>query len=143
MFAWNESVQKMIDWIEDNNEENPTLIDMSNQIGYSPCYCSYLFHQITGMTLKSYMAGRRLYYATIALRDSQQRILDIALRYGFSSQEALTRAFVNAYGCTPYTYRKNPKPVKLSIKQTVLSPENYMNNGGSKMNNLKDANVRF
>lgn len=50
------------------------------------------------MTLKSYLAGRRLCYAAIALRDTADKIIDIALQYGFSSQEAFTRAFVRAYG---------------------------------------------
>lgn len=133
----------MIDWIDNNIESNPALLDMSKQIGYSPCYCSNLFHQITGITLKKYLAGRKLSHATIALRDTDMRILDIALQYGYSSQEALTRAFVKAYGCTPNAYRKNPKPLKISIKQCVLFPENYINNGGIMMSNLKQANVRF
>ncbi|HBL84336.1 MAG: hypothetical protein A2Y17_05095 [Clostridiales bacterium GWF2_38_85] len=143
MYEWKVSIQKMIDWIEDNIENNPILPEMSRQIGYSPCYCSYLFHQVSGMTLKSYIAGRKLCFITIALRDTKERILDIALRYGFSSQEALTRAFVRAYGCTPLTYRKKPKPVKLSIKQCVLFPWDNIKQGDDSMSNLKEANVRF
>lgn len=60
MFEWNETVQKMIDWIEAHLTENPSLLEMSNQIGYSPYYCSNRFHEIVGMTFKSYVAGRRL-----------------------------------------------------------------------------------
>lgn len=140
---WRYSIQDMIDWIDKNIENNPTLLEMSKQIGYSPCYCSNLFHQITGITLKKYLAGRKLSHVTIALRDTNQRILDIAIRYGYSSQEALTRAFVSAFGCTPNVYRKNPQPLKISVKQCVLFPENYINNGGIMMNNLKQANVRL
>jgi hypothetical protein len=77
------------------------------------------------------------------LRDTDLRILDIAVKYGFSSQEAFTRAFVKAYGCTPYVYRQNPKPVTLSIKQNVLSPEYYTSKGEYDMNDLKEASVRF
>lgn len=60
LFEWNETVQKMIDWIEAHLTENPSLLEMSNQIGYSPYYCSNRFHEIVGMTFKSYVAGRRL-----------------------------------------------------------------------------------
>lgn len=142
MIEWKVGIQKMIDWIEDNIEDKPSLLEMSKQIGYSPCYCSYLFHQVTGITLKSYMAGRRLCHATVELRDTNVRILDIAVKYGYSSQEALTRAFVSAYGLTPSAYRKSPRPIQLSIKQMVLSPGDIINIGGNSMSNVKEANIR-
>ena len=57
-----------------------------------------MFHDITGMTMKSYIAGRRLAIITEEIRDTRERILDIAVKYGFSSQEALTRALRNSTG---------------------------------------------
>lgn len=145
MYEWNEAIQKMIDWMEEHVAENPTLLEMSKQIGYSPYYCSTQFHRIVGMTLKSYMAGRRLCLATLAVRDTDRRILDIAVQYGFSSQEAFARAFAAAYGCTPYAFRKNPRPLPLAIKQTVLLPHHYEHKGESTMNrlSLSEASVRM
>lgn len=144
MYEWNETVQKMVDWIEDHIEEEPSLLEMSRQIGYSPSYCSSQFHTIVGMTLRRYIAGRKLCHATLEIRDTGARILDIAVKYGYSSQEALTRAFVAAYGCTPYAYRKSPRPVKLSVKQNLLFPAYYEGKGAPTMNKtiLTDANVR-
>lgn len=125
MYEWNEAVQQMIDWLDAHITETPTLLEMSRQIGYSPYYCSSQFHAITGVTLKNYMAARRLSLAARALRDTDTRILDIALNYGFSSQQALTRAFVYAFGCTPAAYRRNPGPIPVSMKKEVLFPEYY------------------
>ena len=142
MESWNVSIQKMVDWVEQNIENNPTLLGMSRETGYSPYYCSVLFHKVCGVTIKSYLAGRKLRYAALALRDTNDRIIDIALRYGFSSQEALTRAFVKAYGCTPYSYRTNPVPIRLSIKQVVLNPDNNLF-GGINMSTVKKPNIRF
>jgi AraC family transcriptional regulator len=144
MYEWNEAIQKMIDWIEYNITQNPSLLDMSKKIGYSPYYCSTQFHKIAGMTLKSYMAGRRLCLATLEIRDTNERILDIAIKYGYSSQEALTRAFVSAYGCTPYVYRKKPRPLPLSMKQIVLFPEYYKGKGEPTMSKaiLTNACIR-
>ena len=142
MNQWSMSIQKIIDWIELNIENNPTLLEMSREIGYSPYYCSVLFHKVCGMTFKSYLFGRRLCHAAVALRDTNDRIIDIALRFGFSSQEALTRAFVKAYGCTPYSYRTNPRPIKLSIKQMLLTPDKNLF-GGTGMSTVKKANVYF
>lgn len=100
------TIEKMIDWLEDNIKENPTLGEMSEYVGYSPFYCSIKFHEYVGVTFKQYIAKRRLSFTAIEIQDTNRRILDIALEYGFSSHEAFTRAFANAYGCTPYQYRK-------------------------------------
>lgn len=145
MYEWNEAIQKMIYWLEDNLTDNPSLLDMSKQIGYSPYYCSTKFHEIVGMTIKSYIAGRRLAKATLEIRDTNERILDIAIKYGYSSQEALTRAFVSAYGCTPAVYRRKPIPIALSNMQVVLFPEHYNKIGEETMNKtcLKNAEVRM
>ena len=97
MFEWNETAQKMIDWIEAHLADNPSLLEMSNQIGYSLYYCSSRFHEIVGMSFKSYVAGRQLAMAALEIRDTKARILDIAIKYGYSSQEALTRAFKKAF----------------------------------------------
>ena len=145
MFEWNESIQKMIDWIEEHLTEEISLLDMSKQIGYSPYYCSSRFHEIVGMTIKSYVSGRRLAKATLEIRDTRDRILDIALKYGYSSQEALTRAFVNAYGYTPAAYRRHPIPIVLSNKQVVFFPEHYMNKGEATMSKviLTEPHIRM
>lgn len=145
MYAWHEAIQKMIDWIEENLTENPGLLEMSRQIGYSPYYCSSQFHQIVGKTIRSYVAGRRLCQCALEIRDTDERILDIALKYGFSSQQALTRAFVYAYGCTPAAYRKNPLPILISTKKFVLFPEYYYQKGEQTMNKtmLTEAQVRI
>ena len=53
-----EVVQHIIDWIEEHMEEGPTLTRVSDAVGYSPWYCSSMFHDITGVTLKSYITSR-------------------------------------------------------------------------------------
>ena len=145
MYEWNEAIQKMIYWIEEHLTDSPSLTEMSEQIGYSPYYSSVKFHEVVGMTIRNYIAGRRLARATLEIRDTHERILDIAVKYGYSSQEALTRAFVSAYGCTPAAYRRNPVPVALSNRQVVFFPEHYVNQGGATMNKtlLTDAHVRM
>lgn len=123
MQEWNEVVQCMIEWIEEHLDQTPTLYHLSREVGYSPWYCSVIFHDVTGMTLKNYVAGRRLSLATIEIRDTKERILDIAVKYGYSSQEALSRSFKERYGCTPAAYRRNPVPVPMTVHKHVLFPQ--------------------
>jgi len=147
LYEWNEIVQIMIEWIEKNLTENPSLLKMSEQIGYSPCYCSSQFHKICGISLKSYIAGRKLAKATIDIRDTDHRILDIALACGYSSQDALTRAFTTAFGCTPAQYRKHPTPIPISLKKTIYLPQHYheIHKGEETMKTeiLKKASIRI
>ncbi len=123
MKEWNEVVQHMIEWIENHVNQNKILENLSKDMGYSPWYCSVLFHNVTGMTLKSYVSGRRLARATEEIRDTDERILDIAIKYGYSSQEALSRSFKEQFGCTPAVYRKSPIPIPLQIHKVVLLPD--------------------
>ena len=68
------------------------------------------------MQLRDYLRRRRLAFALREVRDSERSLLDIALDYGFSSHEAFTRAFKDAYGVTPSAYRAAPRPVVLRTK---------------------------
>lgn len=143
MYEWIYAAQKLIDWIEDHAVKAPSLSEISAQVGYSPWYCSEQFHRIVGMTIKEYMAKRRLSLAVLALRDTDMPIIDIAFEYGFSSQQALTRAFTNAYGCAPSAYRKNPIPIPLTIKKVVITPSHYNEQGDFIMSNLAVPNYRI
>ena len=141
MLEWIYAVQKTIDYIEDNAANNPSLEEISKRIGYSPYYCSVQFHRIAGTTIKSYMAKRRLYMATVAVRDTNKRIIDIAVEYGYFGQNSLTRAFKDAYGCTPAAYRKNPDPIPESMGKINISFDNYIRRGENKMSNKSKNGV--
>ncbi|MEI2397136.1 AraC family transcriptional regulator [Paenibacillus phytohabitans] len=91
MYEWNEMVQLMIDWIEEDLAASPTLLKMSEQLGYSPYYCTKQFHALTGMTLRDYIWQRRIGRAALELRDTDTRILDIAVKFGFSPQAGSIR----------------------------------------------------
>lgn len=144
MYEWNEAVQKMIDWIEGHLDENPILPAMARQVGYSPYYCSGQFRRMVGKTVKSYVAQRRLTRAAEEIRDTDGRIIDIAVKYGYSSQQALQRAFAERYGCTPAAYRSAPRPMGFTVKKEVLFPEHIIREEESIMSKtiLTDPYIR-
>ncbi len=99
------TVEIMIEWLEDNFSNSPTLPEMAKYVGYSEYYCSAKFHEFTGVTFKEYLSKLKLSAASESLKSTRSRIIDIALDCGFSSSEAFSRAFVKEYGCSPRKYR--------------------------------------
>ena len=140
MTEWHNAIEKSLDWIEENITEKFYLLDLANQAGYSPFYFSRLFRFFVGTTIKKYDADRRLYRAAHDIQNTKERIIDIAVKYGFSSQEALTRALKSAYGYTPYVFRNNPGLISLSTQKVVLLPENYFVKGEKSMSKLEETN---
>ena len=111
-----QTIETMVNWIEDNIKEEPTLKQMSRYVGYSPYYCSSKFHEIVGLSFKTYLNKRKLSHSTVDLKETDDRIIDIAFKYGFSSHEAFTRAFNREFGLSPSKYRRELPVVSLSKK---------------------------
>lgn len=101
------TVEDMVTWVEENIENEPTLDRMAEHIGYSKFYCSAKFHEYVGISYKEYVLKRKLSLAAATLLESDDRLLDIAIRYGFSSHEAFTRAFQKHYGYSPSHFREH------------------------------------
>lgn len=64
------------------------------------------FSYMTGMTLNEYIRRRRLSLAAQEIQRGGDRIIDIALKYGYDSADAFSRAFAKQHGVTPAAARK-------------------------------------
>lgn len=122
MYEWQRQIQTVVDEIDrgirEHREEALTLQTLSAGLGYSEFHMTRKFREISGMQFKEYLRNRKLAFALKEIRDTDRRVLDIALDYGFSSHEAFTRAFQSVYGMSPSEYRRNPKPLVLRTKIT-------------------------
>ena len=120
MYEWQKQIQIFVDEIDkcikNYNDEALTLSFLSRSLGYSEFYTTRKFKEISGMQFRDYLRLRKLAFALKEVRDSDKSFFYISLDYGFSSNEAFTRAFKRTYGMTPSEYRKKPKPVVLRTK---------------------------
>lgn len=114
----NEQIQLMVDWIETNLKGPFSLDELAHDMGYSPYYCSFKFHQLTGISIRRYILLRRMYLSTVDLANNK-RIIDIAFDYDYSSQEAYSRAFKTVFGINPRDYQLNKRPVQSFTKLTI------------------------
>ena len=147
MCQWQKQIQVMIEEIDRGIKKQEdaalTLRELSHRLGYSEFYLSRKFKEISGMQFREYLRYRKLAFALKEVRDTETGILDIALRYGFSSHEAFTRAFKETYGITPSEYRRKPVPVVLC---TILKPFDcyLLGIGGTGMvNSSEDVKIYF
>ncbi len=120
MYEWHRQVQKIADSIDScilsRDDDSLTLGAIAQENGYSEYHMSRKFKELSGIFFREYLRTRRLAFALIDVRDTNKRFLDIAVDYGFSSQEAFSRSFKAAYGIQPSDYRTMPRPVVLQTK---------------------------
>ncbi len=119
MHAW-ESIQKVLDYIEENIAQSHSPEELAKVAALSPFYFQRLFTRLVKHPVNEYIKLRRLARACETLGDKDKRILDVALDCGFSSHEHFTKTFKSAFGITPEKYRENPVHLNQVIKPELL-----------------------
>lgn len=119
MHAW-ESIQNVIDFIEENLAQSYSPEELSKVAALSPFYFQRLFTRLVKRPVNEYVKMRRLARACETLKDKGKRILDVALEHGFNSHEHFTKTFKSAFGITPEEYRDNPVHLNRVMKPELL-----------------------
>lgn len=123
------SFNKTIDYLETVLDDEIDEKKVTQLSGYSYSMFSRLFSILTETTLSEYLRSRRLTEAAVILRDTDEKIIDVAFKFGYESSDSFGNAFKNFHGFTPSEVR-NGKPFKLvSRVQLALSVR-----GGRSMN---------
>ncbi|MGL9774838.1 MAG: helix-turn-helix domain-containing protein [Sodalis sp. (in: enterobacteria)] len=101
-------VAPLADWIEDHLDHDIALREIAARSAYSVWHMQGIFRATTGMAIGHYIHERKLTEAVHRLRCSDERILDIAVSYGFNSQSQFTTLFKKYFGVTPQACRNDP-----------------------------------
>lgn len=109
---WIESVTKAIEYIECNLTKELTAESIANHIHISSFYFQRGFSMLCGFTVGDYIRQRRLAQAASELLSSHEKIINVALRYGYDSPDSFTKAFTRFHGITPSAARKHGATVK-------------------------------
>lgn len=97
-------IQKTIDYIDDNITKKITVEELANMSGFSTYHYYRIFHSFIGMPVMEYVTRRKLQYSIFHLSHGE-KILDIALNYGFETHAGFTKAFKKCFGYSPNYYR--------------------------------------
>lgn len=115
---WIRSFQRSIDFIEDNITEPLEIGEIARQMNISPFYYQKIFSIICGFSVGEYIRSRRLALAGSELARSDEKIIEIALKYGYDTPEGFTRAFTRFHGTSPSNVRKGA-PIRSYARLSV------------------------
>lgn len=98
-----------VSYIKNNFERDISLEDIARYVFLSPGYFIRAFKEQTGTSPINYLLKIRVGRAMELLANTDDRIIDIALAVGFSSQQRFNEIFKKHTGMTPTQYRKTVK----------------------------------
>lgn len=100
---------------------------LTEELDYSKlaqlAYCSEyhfkrMFSFLSGISLSEYIRRRKLTLAALDLKDRELRILDVAVKYGYTSADAFSRAFQSLHGILPSEARQEGRLLKAYPRMT-------------------------
>ncbi|THE09137.1 AraC family transcriptional regulator [Bacillus timonensis] len=106
------SMNDALRYIEDNLTNEIDFKVVARIARCSEYHFKRMFSFLAGITLSEYIRRRRLSLAAFELTNSHIKIIDVAIKYGYSSPDSFNRAFQNLHGVTPSEARNNGQLLK-------------------------------
>ena len=124
---WQTCMNRAMDYIEDNLSDEIDYLKAARMVGCSVWEFRRIFSHMAQISLSEYIRRRRLTLAAVDVQNEQQKIIDIALCYGYDSQAAFSRAFSQLHGVSPTSARDDGVILKafprLTFKFTLQGVE--------------------
>ncbi|WP_380182830.1 superoxide response transcriptional regulator SoxS [Kalamiella sp. sgz302252] len=98
-------IQTLTDWIDRNLDKTLSIDEVAARSGYSKWHLQRMFRAVTKQTLGNYIRERRLTLAARELCQTQRPVFDIAMQYGYDSQQTFSRVFRRQFAQTPTAWR--------------------------------------
>lgn len=98
---WIERLNKVVDYIEDNLTGEVSYEEAAKIACCSTYHFQRMFSYIASVPLSEYIRKRRMTLAAVDLQSGDEKVLDVALKYGYDSPTAFNRAFQSIHGVTP------------------------------------------
>jgi len=103
-------VERMARCMAERFQENLTVAEIAKSAKVHPNYAMPLFRRHCGVTIRDYLLQYRITHAQRLLLTTDDRVIDVALASGFSSQSSFYAAFVRLVKTTPQAFRRRVEP---------------------------------
>lgn len=124
---WFKALNNALYYIENHIEENLNTEDIAAIAMCSKDHFLRTFSMLTDITLGEYIRTRRLSLAAYELLSRNSKVIDIALKYGYETPEAFSKAFKRFHGISPSMVKKDCSVLKavppLSFQITIKGAE--------------------
>jgi len=108
---WQERMWNALAYLEENLAGSIDLKEAARAANCSPIHFFRMFDVITGFGPGEYVRRRRLTLAAADLATGTDavpaRVIDVALKYGWESPDAFSRAFRREFGVSPGSLRES------------------------------------
>lgn len=109
---WVDAISNAIRYMEKHLLEEMSMEEIASEACVSAFYFQKAFSLLCGFTVSEYIRSRRLSLAGSELLATDQKIIDIALKYGYDSPDSFTKAFTRFHGVTPTVVRRERAMIK-------------------------------
>lgn len=124
------SMNRALKYIEENLTNDIDFQEAAKLAFCSEYHFKRMFSFLAGISLSEYIRRRRLTLAAFELKDSNVKVIDIAIKYGYNSPDSFARAFQNLHGINPSKARLNGHSLKAYPRMTFQ----LTIKGGNEMN---------
>ena len=112
---WIERLNTTIEYIENHLTEKIDYEQLAKIAGCPSYHFQKTFLYMTNISLSEYIRKRRISLAAVDLQTGEDKIIDIALKYGYESPTAFNRAFQAVHGIAPSLVRKKNVQIKSQL----------------------------
>lgn len=120
---WLSHLNDALGYIEEHLEDEIDLEQVARLACCSSFHFQRLFSYMANVSLAEYIRRRRMTKAAFDLQNTKDKVIDIALRYGYDSPTAFNRAFQSIHGAAPSAARQEGVVLKayhpISFKITI------------------------
>lgn len=124
---WIESLNNALDYIEENLDKEIDPEEVAKAAYTSRFHFQRIFFMVSGQRLGEYIRLRRLSVAVSDLMKPDSKVIDVALKYGYETPEAFSKAFKKLHGVSPSAVGKGDKNFQaippLAFQLTVKGEE--------------------
>jgi AraC family transcriptional regulator len=98
---WFERMKNALDFMEECIATGFDVAEAARVANSSSFHFQRMFTMIMGVTVADYVRKRRLTLAAQELASSHEKVIDVALKYGYDTPEAFSKAFRKVHGVAP------------------------------------------
>lgn len=99
-------LNEALDYIETHLKDDISINKLA-EIAYTSAYhFQRMFSFLAGLPLGEYVKRRKLTVAAEQLQRADEKVIEVALDFGYGSPDAFTKAFVQWHGVTPSAVKK-------------------------------------